>query len=164
MRNLKIKKQPATRRHQFHALTFPPPPTKVKESFMSFPSSPSNLVRPKPCVEIQHPPHTPPTGTWIPAFDCHRAGRLPSGSHSQEVRHSCRSLVTSYPGGGSISMVKQQIPSLGLTISKIFRNCVIFPQRANPKKLVMGKGSGYQEMVGLHTSCPRSKQFQRKYL
>lgn len=78
---------------------------KVKASFMSFPSSPSNLLGSEPCMGSQ------PPGAWVPAFDCHRAGRLPPGSRSQEP-DSCWSLVTPYPGGGSMSTVKLQIPSL----------------------------------------------------
>lgn len=114
-----------------------PPATKVKGSFMSFPSSPSNPVMSKPCVEIQTP-SAHPTGDWIPASDGHRAGGLPSGSRAREVSHSCLSLVTSYPGGGSISMEKQQIPRPGLMVSKFFRNCVIFPKRANSSEVSNG--------------------------
>lgn len=114
------KKRP----YQFDAVTYPP---KVKESFRSFPSSLANLVWSKPCMGTPRPN----PGALIPAFDCHRAGRLPSGSHSQEAVHSCWPLVTPYLGGGSISIVKQQIPRLWLIASKFVGNYLIFPQRAN---------------------------------
>lgn len=59
-------------------------------------------------------------GAWIPAFDCHKAWAGFPLAPTQEVCHSCWSLVTPYLGGGSISMVKQQIPRLWLTASKFF--------------------------------------------
>lgn len=103
VRNLKIKKPvPPKTPYPLDAVSCLP---KVKESFMSFPSSPSNLLGSEPCMGSQ------PPGAWVPAFDCHRTGRLPPGSRPQEP-DSCWSLVTPYPGGGSMSTVKLQIPSL----------------------------------------------------
>lgn len=113
-----------------------PPSTKVKESFTSFPSSLSNLVWSKqgwtkPCMGTQ-----PCQGfAFLLLIATGLAGFLPSGSHSQEAVHSCWSLVTPYPGDGSISMVKQQIPRLWLTTSKFDRNCVIISKRVNSIQL-----------------------------
>lgn len=52
VRNLKIKKQPVTRRHHTSLLLWSAP-LKVKQSFMSFPSSSSNLVGSKPWIGTQ---------------------------------------------------------------------------------------------------------------
>lgn len=112
------------RPYQFDAMTHLT--TTKGQSFVSFPSSPASGWT-KSCMGTQPSPYP----RLIPAFDCHRAGRLPSGSLSQESIHSCWPLVTPYPGGGSISIVKQQILKLWLTASKSVGNCVIFLKTAN---------------------------------
>lgn len=99
---------------------------------MSFPSNSSSLVWSRLFGQTGLNQtlygNSAPPGVWIPAFDCHRAGRLPSGSYTQEAVHSCWSLVTPYPGGGSISMAKQHIPRLWLMASKFDENVSYFPK------------------------------------
>lgn len=87
--------------HKKTPYQFALPPQRSRR-VLSFPSSPPNLVGSKPCMGIQAP-----SRHLDSCFRCHRTGRLPSGSLSQEASHSCWSLVTPYPGGGSISMLKQ---------------------------------------------------------
>ena len=131
VRNLRIKEQPVTRRRHTGLMRWPTL-QKGQGVLHHFPAVHQTCWVQTGVDQTLHG-NSASTGVWVPAFDCHRAGRLPPGSHSQEAVHSCWSLVTPYPGGGSISMVKQQIPRLWWWLqSSIDRNCVIISHIVNP--------------------------------
>lgn len=78
VRHLKIK-QPATRRHHTGLILWPASP-RSRGVLCHFPAVPPNLLGSKPCMGSQ-PTRGLDSCFWL---DCHRTGRLPAGSLSQE--------------------------------------------------------------------------------
>lgn len=106
-------------------------------------------------------------GAWIPAFDCHKAGRLPSGSHSGSLPQllvTCHTLFGRWQHFNSNAIDPQAVAN-GFKVFLGIVSC--FPKELTPsssRETEISKELGYKEIVEFYTSYSRYGQFQRKYL